>query len=184
MERDVARGRMRLVGVLGWLTVLGAVVNLVLDRSHSGMVPFALELAFAGFVWWRGSRSGALFMGAALICMGVIVAFGALSGDTYSSGYRAFLAIYALSWAGAGLSLLTSLDIRAYLDHRAGTRRHVAESDERWGTSRGVQIVGRSCDVCSKRFASEVGAVVCERCKAPFHDGACRAAHGKEAHSS
>jgi hypothetical protein len=116
--------------------------------------------------------------------MGGLVAIGAASGDTYSPGYRAFLAFYALSWAGVGLLLITSLDIRAYLDHRAGLRRDVAEDDERWGTSRGIQIVGRSCDVCRKRFASEVGAVICERCKTPFHDGACITAHRNGAHSS
>jgi hypothetical protein len=185
MERDVIRGRTKFLGVLGFLTVLGAIVDLGLDRRRTGIIPLALELAFAGYVWWRGSRSGTVFMGAVLIGLGGVVAIMALSGDTFSVAYRVFLAFYALSWTGAGLLLITSLDIRAYLEHRAGVRRRdVAEDDERWGASRGVQIVGRSCDVCHKRFAAEVDAVVCERCKTPLHDGACIAAHSKQAHSA
>jgi hypothetical protein len=128
------------------------------------------------YAWYRGSRGSIVLVASLLIALGAILALVGIGGDYKDVTQRAFVVLIGVFWSGSGVFLLTSLDVRAYLEHRAG-RALVDEDDERLGESRGVQVVGASCPVCSKRFMSELDAALCEICRLPFHQRGCLASH-------
>jgi hypothetical protein len=146
------------------------------------VIQFLLQLGFVAYVYSRGSRSGIVFIGSMLILMGAVGAAAGVSVE-YGTFQRSFVLLVSVAWLAAGVFIMRSPDIRAFLAHRAGHPLSVvAKDDERWGDSRGIQIVGRSCGVCSKRFLSERDAVVCTKCSIAFHEGGCITSHRDKAH--
>jgi hypothetical protein len=183
VERDVEIGKAKFLGSLATLAILSAWINLGLDGTIKGNLRTLVQFGFISFVWWRGSREGLLIIGTVLLLIGIASAIGGYTSDLEAT-HRAFVLFAAFCWTSSGILFITSLDVRAYLDHRVAIRMQLADkNDERWGISRGVQIVGRACGVCDRRFAAERDAATCETCAGLFHTGRCLASHRHEAHA-
>jgi hypothetical protein len=177
-ERAVENGKAKFLGIFVVLFAVAFYVDVILGPAPSGIVQLIIQVGLVAYVWYRGSRGGITLVACILIALGAFLALAGAAQGQFETFHRAFVILTGILWSGSGIFLLTSLDVRAYLEHRSG-RAIVAEDDERWGGSRGAQVVGSSCGVCAKRFASEMDAVLCEVCRAPFHARGCLASHAQ-----
>jgi len=178
-ERAVENGKAKFLGVFVPLLAVDLFVHFLLaPPTPTSVAQISLDVGLVSYAGYRGSRGSIVLVASLLIALGALVTLVGIAQDHSDGFHRTFIILVGILWSGSGVFLVTSLDIRAYLEHRAG-RALVAEDDERLGASRGVQIVGRPCGLCTKRFSSELDAVLCDVCSEPFHPKGCLSSHAQ-----
>lgn len=80
-----------------------------------------------------------------------------------------------------GLTLAIARMLRVDLAPRPNERKPPPD-DPRWNAPPTVQIVGKSCAHCTKRFVREIEATACDACARFVHASRCAEEHARHAH--